>query len=179
MLVFAVLIGNKQRIHPSLRLLFGRHVSNLGVEHAFDTGQLLVNHVRRAVGSPPHRSATGRHAVADQLLAAEGVKQLKLQRVGVCAVLRQRADDDRFDTEYRPVVEIDVHARRRHLQHVAFFNGRKPAASIQVGADDLRYVQRQLPGLTLPAERHDRDRTPLDALRNDDIEFRHGDIAKA
>ena len=70
------------------------------------------------MGGTTHGSATRGHAIADELIPAEHVEQLELQRVGVDALLHNTADDDSLDTDETPVLEIDICAVGGLLQHL-------------------------------------------------------------
>ena len=106
-------------------------------KHAFDTGELLVDHVGGAMRDTAHRAAARRHAIANELVAAEDIEQLKLHVVSVFASLCNAPHDHRLDTEYRPVVEIHIDARGWLLQHVVLGYRREAPAARQVIADNL------------------------------------------
>ncbi len=123
-----------------------------------------------------HRAPARRHAVTDELTAPENIEKLELQRVGILAVLHELTDNDGFNTENRPIVEIDLHAGSRFLQHVVFRNGREPATAGQICTDDFGDIERHVGGIPLPPERNDRDRPAFYSFRNNDIQLRicHG-----
>src|SRR5690606_33536095 len=119
------------------------------------------------------QGATGRrHAVADQLLAAVDVEQLELHAERVLSRLRKLANDYRLDSQYRPVVEIDIHAGGRLLQHVPFFDWREPSASLKIRGNDTGYIDRRAHA-TGPAERGDSNRRLVTgAARDLDFQLR-------
>ena len=118
-----------------------------------------------------YRAATRWHAITDELVAPVDIEQLKLHGVRVFASLFDAPNDHCFNAEDRPISKIYVYSRRRLLQHVVDRQRRETAASVQIVADHLGYIQRHIRSLTLPAERHYRDRAPFDALSNLNDEF--------
>jgi hypothetical protein len=114
-------------------------------------------------------AATGGHAKADELPARKRIEQLKLQRVGIFTALNHFADNDGLDTQYRPVVEVDIGAIGRLLQHVALARRRESSAAAQVVLDDGCDIQRCCRRTALPAEgNHGYRRRLGDTLHVDD-----------
>ena len=119
-----------------------------------------------------HRAATGRHAIADELLSTEHVEQLKLEVIRICARLGDATDNERLDAQNRPVVEIDIHAGGRPLQHVLPLRWRESSTALQIGGDNRRDVERRIRRLAVEAERHHGDRRLLaDALGDANRQF--------
>jgi len=153
-LVGAVLVRDDEAESLSLLIALGSDEGDLGREYAFDAGQFLVNHVRRAVRDDAHRAAAGRYAVADELLAAKHVEQLETHVVRIVAGLHDPADDHRFGFDERPVVEIEFRPGGRLLQHVFLGNRRKATAALQVRRDHFSDIEGHVGRPALPAERH-------------------------
>jgi hypothetical protein len=122
-----------------------------GARHAED---LLVDEVGGAVRGEPERGGRRRHAVAEQALAGDDVVELDLQREPV-AVGHDPADDHEIRLQQPPLREVDLAGVGGLLQHRGARQRLEAPAALEVGADDLRGVDRQRPGA---AEGHDRDR---------------------
>ena len=119
-----------------------------------------------------------RQALPGEALAGEHVVQLELRGVAIAALRRQLADRDEVALEIAPVLEADLIAGGRPVDHVLAVQRREAAAALQVGGDDLGDVERRRAG-GLPAERHDRDRHRiLLAARDLDDELRVAPLAR-
>src|SRR5690606_20174193 len=118
------------------------------------------------------RAARRRHAVAHELVAAEDIEQLELHAERILARLRELTDDNGFDAENRPVVEIDIRAGGRLLQHVCLFDRREPSASLKIRSNHTGYVNRWV-HISVPAERDDSNRRLVaGAAGNADLQLR-------
>src|SRR5690606_21258098 len=145
------------RVDALVAGLPGGDVGDLRIENAFDAGKFFVDHIGDAMRSAAQRAARRRHAIAHQLIAAENVEQLELHAEGVLPRLRELPDYDGFDSEYRPVIEIDIRAGGRLLQHVRLVDRCKPAASLKIRGNDTSYIDRRI-HIAVPAERDDSNR---------------------
>ena len=84
----------------------------------------------------------------------EHVVELEADVVAIGALRRHEADDDVIVAEPSPVVEGDVRAHVRLLDHVLAIHGLEAAAARQIVAHDLGDVE---VGSTGRRERHDGD----------------------
>ena len=178
LLVLAVGVGHDQRVLLLRRRALGADERDARRERAADPGELLEDDVGDPVRHRTQRAGRRREALPGEALAVEHVVQLELRRVAIAAVRRQLADDDEVALQIAPVLEADLIAGGRPVDHVLAIQRRETAAALQVGGDDLRDVEGRRVG-GLPAERHDGDRHGvLLAARDLDDELRVRQLAR-
>ena len=154
MRVFAVGVRDDELIGLVGQMPQHRDVSNARGECAADTQDFFKHGVGDLMTRGSQAGTIGANLKAQQALLGEHVIQLVSDVIAIGAVRLHRTHDHVVVVEPAPVIESDIGAGVRLLDHVLAVHGLEAAAARQIVAHQLRDIERS-GGQFRRRERHD------------------------